>query len=68
MTTAGNHFLIHDSHDVDDSSDIGDSRVLVFATRWNLDILASSEVWYLDVTFKVIVRFSMIYDYEPVHF
>ncbi|KAL7291790.1 hypothetical protein TKK_0014572 [Trichogramma kaykai] len=30
-----------------------ESRVLVFATRKNLEILVRREVWFLDGTFKV---------------
>lgn len=51
-TSAGDNFLLYDSreHNVDES--IG--RILIFATRENLQRLARSEGWYVDGTFKVV--------------
>jgi len=50
-TTTGEPFLLYDSKG---DSDFGASgRVLVFATRKNLEHLASSNTWYVDGTFKV---------------
>ena len=48
-TIAGDRFLLHDSRDARDI----DGRVIVFGTRRNLELLATSKVWYLDGTFKV---------------
>ena len=49
-TLRGENFLICDSDDVDEEIE---GRVLVFATRRNLEILSSSPTWFLDGTFKV---------------
>ncbi|KAE9523275.1 hypothetical protein AGLY_016223 [Aphis glycines] len=49
-TLTGEHFLIYDSLD-DDS--VNEGRVVVFSTRRNLELLARSDCWFLDGTFKV---------------
>lgn len=46
VTLAGERFLVSD-----DNRD-GD-RVITFATRRNLEVLARSEIWFVDGTFKV---------------
>ena len=48
-------FLIYDSKfDGGDEDEIGEEgRVLVFATRRNLELLSRSPTWFLDGTFKV---------------
>ena len=48
-TITGDKFLIFDSFNQEDLN----GRVLVFATRKNLEILAASPVWYMDGSFKV---------------
>lgn len=63
----GEQFLLHDSgppaysdSDSEESDDEGDEetmrpaarRVLVFATRKNIEMLCSSEIWFLDGTFR----------------
>lgn len=50
-TTTGDQFLIYDSKNDDD--DELDGRIIVFATRRNLELLAASSMWFLDGTFKV---------------
>ena len=50
VTSIGDRFLIYDSNDTED---LENGRVLVFATRRNLELLNSSQMWYLDGTFKV---------------
>lgn len=68
QTLVGEHFLLHDSgpppeessSDSDSESDDGEPerarqerpRVIVFATRKNLELLCESAVWFLDGTFK----------------
>jgi len=49
-TFTGEKFLIYDSLD-DDS--VREGRVVVFSTRRNLKLLAKSDCWFLDGTFKV---------------
>ncbi|XP_043473262.1 uncharacterized protein LOC122505604 [Leptopilina heterotoma] len=49
-TIVGETFLIYDSIE---SSEDRDSRVLVFSTRRNLELLFQSSTWFLDGTFKV---------------
>lgn len=47
MTLTGDKFLLYDSrHEIE-------GRVIVFCTRRNLELLSSSDTWYLDGTFKV---------------
>lgn len=58
-TLIGEKFLIYDSRDSED--DDNDSRVLVFATRKNLELLSKSEVWFLDGTFKVLLYLPKTY-------
>ncbi|KAJ8680978.1 hypothetical protein QAD02_016765 [Eretmocerus hayati] len=48
-TLAGENFLIHDSG-------AGDGRILVFATRRNLELLARSPLWFFDGTFEASPR------------
>lgn len=50
VTTTGDRFLMYDSRDTDD---LEAGRVIVFATRRNLELLLSSRMWYLDGTFRV---------------
>lgn len=50
MTLTKNRFLLFDSNE---DENFGDGRVIVFATRRNLEVLASCEVWFMDGTFKV---------------
>lgn len=50
-TSTGDNFLIYDSHN--DEDDELDGRIIVFATRRNIEVLASSSTWFLDGTFKV---------------
>lgn len=50
MTTTGDRFLIYDSKG---TQDVTSGRVIVFSTRRNLELLATSRIWYLDGTFKV---------------
>lgn len=45
-TLIGETFLLFDSGE-------GEDRVLVFATRRNIELLYSSDTWFLDGTFKV---------------
>lgn len=47
-TLQGERFLISDNNEVN-------NRVIVFATRRNLELLSRSTRWYLDGTFKVFV-------------
>lgn len=54
-TVTGDRFLIHDSENN------LDGRVLVFSTKRNLELLALSEMWYLDGTFKVILNFFCLF-------
>ena len=49
-TEAGDQFLLFDSKNV---SDFGAGRVLVFATRKNVERLANCRCWFVDGTFKV---------------
>ena len=60
-TLLGETFLLHDtgppdagsdveSGDEDDDENVG--RVLVFATRRNIELLCNSTIWFLDGTFK----------------
>lgn len=46
VTSSNERFLLYDSNDAE-------SRVLVFATRKNLELLAESGIWFLDGTFSV---------------
>lgn len=50
-TDSGDNFLLYDSDD--DSDYEGQGRILVFSSRRNLELLARSEVWFMDGTFKV---------------
>lgn len=59
LTATKEQFLIYDSRD-DEDADLGDGRVLVFSTRRNIEVLATSEVWYLDGTFKVRFNFKLL--------
>lgn len=43
---AGEKFLLSDSI-------VNEGRVIVYATRRNLEVLARSEIWFVDGTFKV---------------
>lgn len=53
VTLSDETFLIYDSAAGDAPLlDREEARVLVFATRRNLELLANSEAWYLDGTFK----------------
>lgn len=52
-TATGDKFLIYDSKFDDEESDDTDGRVIVFATRRNIELLSSSRTWFLDGTFKV---------------
>lgn len=49
-TLTGDQFLLYDSRD---NNDLDHGRVIVFATKRNLEMLASSDVWFVDGTFKV---------------
>lgn len=49
QTLSGDRFLLWDSAEEGNLQ----GRVLVFGTRRNIELLAGSEVWYLDGTFKV---------------
>lgn len=43
-----------------------DGRVIVFATQWNLETLAKSEMWFVDRTFKVFlisVNYFQLYNF-----
>lgn len=60
-TLDGENFLLYDSYnDATDVSDDDDStseetnlgRILIFATKANLQALAKSEIWFVDGTFK----------------
>lgn len=51
-TLMGDNFMIYDSREVLEEEE-GGSRVIVFATRRNIELLAKSEIWFLDGTFKV---------------
>ena len=48
-TLHGNQFLLLDR--ISDDEDEG--RVLVFATRRNIEMLCKSPIWFVDGTFKV---------------
>ncbi|CAB0042382.1 unnamed protein product [Trichogramma brassicae] len=48
-TSTDDRFLIYDSRD---DGDPAENRILVFATRKNLEVLAKSSIWFLDGTFK----------------
>ena len=48
-TITGDQFLHYDSRDTGDI----EGRVIVSATRRNLELLSTSKVWYLGGTFKV---------------
>lgn len=50
-TATGDQFLIYDSEN--DEDDELDGRIIVFATRRNLELLCASPIWFLDGTFKV---------------
>lgn len=50
-TLGGESFLLYDS--ASDTDHEGEGRILVFSTRRNMEILAQSNTWYLDGTFKV---------------
>lgn len=53
-TATRDKFGIYDSlHDDDDFSEGLAGRVIVFATRRNVELLAASRIWFLDETFKV---------------
>jgi hypothetical protein len=66
QTLVGEQFLLHDSgppEDDDDSEDSADEqddevqrpeppRVLVFATRKNIELLCQSSIWFVDGTFR----------------
>lgn len=58
-TITGDAFLLYDS--AQDGKLRG--RVLVFATRRNIELLAESDTWFLDGTFKVI---STLHNYFEV--
>ena len=45
QTAAGEAFLLHDTGN-------GDDRILVFATNENIQLLAESQSWFMDSTFK----------------
>ncbi|KAB0801401.1 hypothetical protein PPYR_01533 [Photinus pyralis] len=47
ITTNGELFLLHDSGPVND-------RILIFSTARNINLLAMSQHWYADGTFKVV--------------
>lgn len=47
-TLTGDRFLLYDSR-----GDLEGGRVIVFCSRRNLELLSTSEIWYLDGTFKV---------------
>ena len=49
-TVTGDKFLIYDLNDHDEPKE---SRVIVFATRRNLEMLAASSMWFLNGTVKV---------------
>ena len=51
-TLTGDKFLIYDSK-VDGGELPNNARVLVFATRRNLEMLSTSETWFFDGTFSV---------------
>lgn len=50
-TSTGDNFLIYDSKNDEDYEP--KDRIIVFATRRNLELLSSSSIWFLDGTFKV---------------
>lgn len=49
-TTLDEQFVLHDNYGTQDEDE---GRVIVFATRKNIEVLCRSEVWFLDGTFKV---------------
>ena len=67
LSLTGERFLLFDSHPCDDDYDDDEddfvieeeqvedtgSRVLVFATRRNIELLCQSPTWFVDGTFKV---------------
>lgn len=61
-TLTGDRFLLWDSND----AGLIQGRVLVFGTRRNIELLASSQVWFLDGTFKVILIILMIAVYSSL--
>ena len=59
-TIKGDLFLAYDSGPTD-------GRILIFATQSNLDILARSENWYADGTFKTVPSiFAQLYTIQGV--
>lgn len=57
-TFAGDNFLLLDSKAYDE---VPNGRVIVFATRRNLEVLRECDVWYVDGTFKVSLCQSYIH-------
>lgn len=57
-TVTGDNFLLYDSKA---HGEIPDGRVLVFATRRNLEVLKECDEWYVDGTFKVSCLVLSIY-------
>lgn len=51
-TATGDNFVIYDSIN-DEELDL-ENRIIVFATRRNIELLSQSCIWFLDGTFKVI--------------
>ena len=57
-TLMGENFLLYDTRDLQDSDDEDEdeenrpSRILVFGTRRNLELLSRSATWFMDGTFQ----------------
>jgi hypothetical protein len=56
-TDKGEQFLLLDSKDKD--------RILMFATRRNLDFLIKSQEWFVDGTFKIVPK--LFYQLFTIH-
>lgn len=55
MTQNGQDFLLFDTFDDEDEelgAEDGKDRILAFATQRNLELLAESDIWFMDGTFK----------------
>lgn len=56
-TRAGDDLLLYDN-----GPDAGNQRMLVFATQANIELLAESDHWYMDGTFKTVPHlFAQLY-------
>ena len=64
-TNEGERFLLFDTFDPDDpdiGADEAENRIIAFATERNLRLLAESEMWFLDGTFKACPQlFAQLY-------